>query len=101
MNAFSDCSLLETAVINAPVTKIEAYAYARCGSLKSVTLPETLASIGDQAFIECPALAELTIPASVREIGSEAFSKETCLLVHAGSCAEQFAKENGYVYRII
>ena len=60
-----------------------------------VVIPDGVTSIGGWAFFR-NGLADISIPASVTNIGEKAFDGCPKLTIHApaGSCAEQYAKEN-------
>lgn len=64
-------------------------------------IPDGTQSIGEHAFFSCDSLQEVLIPASVSEIAAEAFldcSPTLTLLVSAGSCAEQYAREHAIAF---
>lgn len=76
VDAFKDCTKLETVHIPATVTVIEDYSFQECTALKSVEIPASVENIGFYAFYGCSSLEEVFIPASVKEI--EMFAFEGC-----------------------
>jgi len=93
---FIGCENLEQVNFGENVTFIDGGAFERCG-LEQVTIPKGVTFINIGAFAQCTELADIVIPASVTEIGEEAFAGCDKLTIHApfGSCAEQYAVENG------
>lgn len=73
VGAFSDCTNLETVVLNEGLVRLKKEVFSGCTNLKEVYLPETLESIGEWAFRGCTSLKQLRIPKSVKEICAEAF----------------------------
>lgn len=63
-------------------------------------IPAGTAAIADYAFSGCEQLRRVTIPDSVTEIGEDVFEgcENVILLVVKGTCAEQYAEENGIRY---
>ena len=94
--AFSGCRVLETVSLPGSLRLIGSFAFSDCYALKRMILPEGVTTIDDNAFSFCYALEEIFIPASVELIGKDAFCYCSNLTIHApaGSCAEQYAKEN-------
>lgn len=81
------------------VTSIGEAAFKNNDNVISVKIPNSVASIGWYAFSGCSNLVRVTIPDSVTFIDSDAFSG--CNVIIKGkpnSYAEQYAKENGYVF---
>ena len=62
------CSFAYTPItsvkIQAPVKKIECFAFDRCYSLLNIELPETLVYIGEGAFQDCTSLQEIKMCSS-------------------------------------
>ena len=83
-------------VIPEGVTGIGNSAFEECEKLKSITIPDSVKTIGYEAFSGCQNLTSITIPANVRRIEYGVFWGCKNLTIHApaGSCAEQYAKEN-------
>lgn len=75
VNAFSNCSGLESVYIPETVKSIDRSAFKGCSKLSSVSIEgEGLETIGNQAFMECSSLTEITIPRSVTAIYQNVFS---------------------------
>lgn len=73
INAFSNCSNLESIIIPHSVKSICDYAFYECRNLKSAVIGDSVTSIGDYAFYECRSLTNLIIPDSVTTIGCYVF----------------------------
>lgn len=60
-------------------------------------------NIGDYLFYRRPDLTRVYLPDSVTEIGEHAFADncQTTIYCHAGSYAEQYAKDHGIKYAIV
>ena len=57
--------------------------------------------LGKEAFTECSGLEVIHIPAGVMSIGADCFGDCPKLTIHApaGSCAEQYAKDNNIPFK--
>ena len=75
VNAFYDCSSLESIVIPETVTKIGGYAFYNCSSLESIVIPEAVTEIGGYAFYNCSYLESIVIPDNVKTVGDYAFGE--------------------------
>ena len=60
-NAFANCTKMENIVLPDTLTNIGDYAFNGCVSLKSVTLPLKLATIGQRAFQNCTGVSTITV----------------------------------------
>ncbi len=107
---------------------IGSYAFMNCDNIKHFDLPNGVVNIGERAFGLCEnleiikvsdsvknigeclvngsiKLKELYIPNSVKLINGKLFDKieypemNPVIFVEKGSCAEKYAKENGYQYK--
>lgn len=70
-------------------------------SLKSAVIEDGVVNIGDGAFYGCSKLESITISSSVESISDSAFSSCSQLETiygEAGSYAETFANEKGYIF---
>lgn len=84
------------------VEKVGWRAFKNCISLEKIPEFPNLKEIGDRAFWGLNSLEELVIPESVTEIGTGAFfGEKVCLVVKAGSYAEEYAKENSILYETV
>ena len=97
---FSECTSLRSVDIPDTVTVIENDVFCACHSLTEIIVPESVASIGGYPFTVCDNLKKIVIPASVTEIGAGIldYSENAVIYGEAGSCAETYALENGYVF---
>jgi hypothetical protein len=67
-------SYLETVVIPAGVTEIEAEAFKGCKQLVSVTIPTGVEDIGENAFAGCDKLIQVILPKGLKTVGNNAFA---------------------------
>ncbi len=79
VDAFYNCTALESVTIPGSVTSIGTEAFSYCSELPWVTIPNSVTTIGVDAFYNCTALESVTIPSSVTTIGVEAFRGCTAL----------------------
>ena len=95
-STFYECQSLTSVIIPDNVTEIGDSAFHYCTSLSNITIPNSITGIGFCAFDNCTNLTSITIPDSVASIECFAFDGCTNLKIyaHAGSYAEQYAKEN-------
>ena len=78
--AFSDCSNLETVILEEGVKTIGESAFYNCSNLKSITIPTSVTKIDDYAFYSCTSLTEIVIPEGVVElVGGSTFYDSTNL----------------------
>ena len=75
VNAFYDCSSLESIVIPETVTSIGGYAFYNCSSLENMVIPENVTNIGEYAFYNCSYLESIVIPDNVKAVGDYAFGE--------------------------
>ena len=76
---------------------------------ESYSIPEGTETIADYAFYNCRQLSSITIPASVTEIGEDSFYLSSyysdklnrSFTVSPKSFAEQYCKDNKYIYNYI
>ena len=73
IEAFSNCSALESVKIPDSVTSIEPFAFYNCSALKNITLPNGITVIESDVFYLCSSLETIKIPDSVTKIGELAF----------------------------
>ena len=97
---FHCCRNLTQVTIPQGVTTIEDSAFGWCDSLTEVTIPNSVTKIGYNAFFDCDGLKKVIIPRSVTNIDSKAFDFCDALTIYgySGSCAESYAKENGFAF---
>ena len=97
-SVFSECSHLQSVIVESGITLIPFSMFSDCSALTEVILPDGLTKIDAFAFSNCPALKQMIIPASVTEIDSSAFSisynvnSDITLIVTENSAAEAYAK---------
>ena len=92
-------------VIPDHVQTISSYAFKGCQELETVVLGKRVTSIGFFAFDDCPNLKTITINDELKHIQGllTGFSgkNKVKLIVHEGSFAQKYAKENGYPTEVI
>ena len=104
-SAFAGCTSIKNITIPSSVTSIGSFAFTDCKNIKKIVIPEGVTKIDWWTFENCKALTNITIPKSVIEFGSHVF--EGCsesklkLIVHEGSNALEYAKENDFKYEVI
>ena len=72
--AFHWCSGIQTMIISEGVTNIEQYAFCGCSGLKSITIPSSLKVFGNDAFFRCTGLESVAISDGVTSVGKYAFA---------------------------
>ena len=94
--AFWDCLSLPSLTIPDGVTSIGEWAFCDCGNFTSITIPDGVTSIGEWAFRNCVNLTSFTMPDSVINMGENVLygCDNLTIYAHAGTHAEQYAKEN-------
>ena len=120
---FSGCSSLKTAVVGSSVSYLHNTFY-NCSSLESVAVGKSVSDIYSDAFANCTSLPRLVLPESVSYIQNGAFQNsvanekiyflnqncdiqdysipaDTQLCGYAGSTAQTFADENGFIFKEI
>ncbi len=85
------------------VTKIGSWSFRENNNLNTVTLGNSVTEIGTQAFYDCENLSAIYIPETVTSIASSAFynveKSRFVIYGKAGSTAESFAAEQGFVFK--
>ena len=84
--------------------KTELIQYPKGKKQTTYTVPSSVKSIGDGAFYHCDNLESIVIPNSVINMGEDVFESyywEITIKCYKGSCAEQYAIENGMKYELI
>lgn len=101
--AFDGCEELVEVIIPHSVKKIGEFAFADCNGLKEIIIPESVDFVNYCTFSGCEELTKLVLPSSLTFIGANAFGGCDNLTIHchAGSYAEQYAKEQGIKYQLM
>ena len=88
-------------VLPGALTAIEGEAFAG-GAFRYVRAGGALTAIGSKAFTGCPNLLYIALPQTVESIAKDAFDPTGVLTIIGarGSCAETFAKENGFSFAV-
>lgn len=107
---FYECTKLRKVVIPEGITEIRSGAFGACTELTEVIIPNSVTVIRSAAFVDCN-ITQITIPKGVKEIEHEALgflvSEDKKELVklddfticgYKGSCAEFYAKNNGFTF---
>jgi hypothetical protein len=97
--AFFGCSSLKEIRIPGSVTVIPEAMLSECTALETVVIEEGVTEIGDFAFAKCKKLKHVSLPGSIRKkIRKKLFEKNPNLVIHGvpGSPAETYAKEKGF-----
>ncbi len=97
-DAFDGCGGLLKITIPNSVTSICQRAFPNCEHLTEIVIPSSITSIDFGAFQNCINLKSVIIPDSVTSIGEEVFygcDSLNKIICAEGSCADNFAKENG------
>lgn len=101
-----DITGLESIVIGGSVKKIGGVAFWGCRDLRYVKLCEGVAEIDAAAFYNCGNLETIDLPRSIKKIDPQSAydgSFYNCIkltaVVHRGSYAEDYCKENKIIYK--
>lgn len=101
-----DITGLESIIIGGNVKRIGEVAFWGCRDLKYVKLCEGVAEIAEGAFYYCTELETLELPRSVQNIAKYNAAanpfygcRKMTAIVHKGSYAEQYCKENGIKHK--
>lgn len=105
IRGFENCEKLVKVLMSEGATAIKTKAFHLCKNLKEVHLPSTITKIENYAFERCYNFEKavpfvIFIPDSVKNISKAAFGSPYNLdvvkiVTTQGSCADEFAKENG------
>ena len=77
--AFSDCSSLESLMLNEGLTIIDHNAFYNCGNLKKISLPKSLFVLGEEVFSRCNRIGSIDCN------GNETFSFVDGCLIYEGT----------------
>ncbi len=98
LNAFLNCSSLNSFESLTNVEEIGELAFSGCKSLKSINLAN-IKTIGVNAFYGCESLQKITLPASLTELSSNPFGGCTSLsAVDVDSANPNYCSADGIVY---
>lgn len=104
-SAFSYCRNLRTVELpkNKEFNLIAVSLFRYCDNLDNIVLPSTIKTIDSTAFSDCLNLKSVIIPNTTITLGSRVFSNtpNVVVLVHEGSKAEEYAKNNTIAYKNI
>lgn len=100
LNAIYSESDIVTIIIPGTVNIVDVNAFKDCKNLTTVFIQEGTTEIKANAFTGCNSLQAIALPASLTHIDLEAIPKSVMLVGAAGTYAESFAKDNGYVYAV-
>lgn len=73
VEAFSNCTHLESVILGYKLERIEAYAFYHCPLLHNVKMYNKLTDIGAYAFAECPSLSSLRLGRGVTHLCENVF----------------------------
>lgn len=79
INAFSECSNLQSVELPERINEIENGAFYYCTNLKQIDIPKSVIRIGDNAFRNCRSLVNIMLHAGIESIGTGAFYNCTSL----------------------
>lgn len=79
-NAFSSCTLLESAKLPDTLRRIGEACFYGCGQLEEISLPDSLHEIDSYAFANCKSLQKVDLSDGVEIIGAYAFDETKFLL---------------------
>jgi hypothetical protein len=98
--AFDNATGLETISIPGSVRYIGDHAFSVCGQLTTAIIHEGVERLGNLMFLGCERLADLYLPGSLLPTGFPEMDIHRNAKIYApeGSCALQWAMENGYEY---
>ena len=74
VDAFKNCTNLESVSLPSTITIIDNGAFDGCSSLEEIDIPTNVSKIGQRAFAGCSSLTGVTIPSQVTALNSETFS---------------------------
>lgn len=98
-NAFLDHPSIEILAAGTGLETIGYCAIGGCNNLKVLELNEGLKKIDVAGIVRNPLLTEIYIPGSV--VDPKGLSPENAVIIcEKGSAAEEYAKNNGYEYRL-
>lgn len=82
------------------VKTIKVDAFENCSSLESVVLPESLESIQDHAFTGCSSLKSIRIPKNVHNVGSSAFKQSGVASIDVAEGNSHYRSIDGVLFSI-
>ena len=73
VEAFNNCTRLESVTLGRNLERIDAYAFYHCPLLREVKMYKNLSDIGSYAFAECPSLTSLSLGRGVSHLCEKVF----------------------------
>lgn len=73
IEAFMNCTAMETITIPDTVLSVKQRAFRRCTSLSSLTIPESVGDIRQSAFETCSELTSIQLPSELSAFGTQVF----------------------------
>ena len=118
-NCFSYCIFLRNISLSPNIKEIPPYTFDDCRDLTAIEIPHGVTTIGEKAFWNCTSLNYIEIPSSVVEIAplsigyteydfsmninpeNKIKSEILTIAGYKDSAAEEYAKENGFVFKAL
>lgn len=101
--AFGGCTSLRRIRIPSSIWYVDMGAFCQCESLAELDLGDGVIAVGDRICTRCTQLREIKIPPSTILIDKDALDYSPVKTIQGilGSCAEDFAKQEGIAFQAI